>query len=231
MAKQKNYLNILDSLIQEYDLLLALCSKFFENGGMISKKDAENRGIESGFAGLDLETKGFHNTELIYIEAPLVRKTDFALAMVANMLKYSKTRVGYFSLEKSRETLINIISSIIIKDELGWSDFTYKDEMPLFCIDNLNSAHKLIMQKGIHILFIDCLEVTPCEIIIFKRLAVELSIPVIVITETTEHLKDIIEQYADLIMFLHHSDVLIIKNKNGYEGFVREVRFKRRRNG
>ena len=230
MAKQIIKLNIVESLIDWIDIAIALR---LENEGMVSKKDAESRGIESGFAGLDLETTGFHNAELIYIEAPLVRKTDFALAMVANLLKYSKTRVGYFSLKKSRETLINILSSIMVKDELGWSDFTYKEEMPLFFIDNLNSAHKLIMQKGIQILFVDCLEVAPLEIIFLKRLAIELVIPVVVLANTTNITDlyvcpDIIEQHADLIMFLHNSDVIITKNKNGYKGVVKDVCFKRK---
>ena len=77
-----------------------------------------------------------------------------------------------------------------------------------------------------------------------KKLAVELDIPVIVLAKTTRYLKDrepeikdlsvcsdVIEQNVDLIMFLHHSDVLITKNKNGYEGVVKDIRFKRRRNG
>ena len=151
-----------------------------------------------------------------------------------------------------KETLINILSSIIVKDELGWADFTYKENMPLYFIDNpdmnstdfWNSAHKLWIQERINILFIDCFELVPLEIFFLKKLAVELDIPVIVLAKTTRYLKDrepeikdlsvcsdVIEQNADLIMFLHHSDVLIIKNKNGYEGVVKDVRFKRRRNG
>lgn len=249
MAVQKKYLNITDSLIEWMGVSLALR---LENEGMASRKDVENRGIESGFEGLDLETKGFHNAELVYIGASLARKTDFGLAMVANMLKYSKTRVGYFSFEMHKETLINILSSIIVKDELGWADFTYKENMPLYFIDNpdmnstdfWSSAHKLRMKYGIHILFIDCLELVPLEIFFLKKLAIELDIPAIVLAKTTRYLKDrepeikdlsvcsdVIEQNADLIMFLHHSDVLIIKNKNGYEGVVKNVRFKRRRNG
>ena len=246
MAVQENYLNITDSLVEWMGISLALR---LENEGMASRKDVENRGIESGFAGL---TKGFHNSELIYIGAPLVRKTDFALAMVANMLKFNKTKVGYFSLEIRKEILCNNFSNIILKDKFGWIDSVFKGDMPFFCIDTpnmnstdfWNSAHKLRMKYGIHILFIDCLELVPLEIFFLKKLAVELDIPVIVLAKTTRYLKDrepeikdlsicsdVIEQNADLIMFLHHSDVLITKNKNGYEGVVKDIRFKRRRNG
>ena len=114
MAVKNIYLNITDSLIEWIDVSLAL---MLENEGIVSWKDAENRGIESGFAGLDLETRGFHNSELIYIGAPAVRKTDFALAMVANMLKFSKTKVGYFSLEIREEMLIKNLSSILFMEK------------------------------------------------------------------------------------------------------------------
>ena len=248
MAVKNYYFNITDSLISWIGVSLALR---LENEGMVSWKDAENRGIESGFEGLDLETRGFHNSELIYIGAPVVRKTDFALAMVANMLKFNKTKVGYFSLEMREEFLIKNLSSILVMEKFGWSDFIFKEDMPFFCIDTpnmnstdfLNNVHKLRMKYGIQILFIDCLEFVPLEIFFLKELAVELDIPVIVLAKTTGNLKnkepdikdlyicsDVIEQNTDLIMFLHHSDVVITKNKNGYEGIVKDVRFKRRRN-
>ncbi|MDN5343221.1 MAG: replicative helicase [Oceanotoga sp.] len=67
-------------------------------------------GIGTGFHSLDKMTSGFHKSDLIIIAArPSMGKTSFALNLASNMaLKYKKG-VAIFSLEMSKEQLVNRI--------------------------------------------------------------------------------------------------------------------------
>ena len=65
-------------------------------------------GVPSGFADLDLRTAGFHNSELIILAArPAMGKTAFALNIATNAATKSDVPVLLFSLEMSKEQLVN----------------------------------------------------------------------------------------------------------------------------
>lgn len=67
-------------------------------------------GVPSGFADLDLRTAGFHNSELIILAArPAMGKTSFALNIATNASTKSNIPVLLFSLEMSKEQLVNRI--------------------------------------------------------------------------------------------------------------------------
>ncbi|MCI8832892.1 MAG: replicative DNA helicase [Clostridia bacterium] len=67
-------------------------------------------GVPSGFADLDLRTAGFHNSELIILAArPAMGKTSFALNIATNAATKSDVPVLLFSLEMSKEQLVNRI--------------------------------------------------------------------------------------------------------------------------
>ena len=67
-------------------------------------------GVPSGFAELDLRTAGFHNSELIILAArPAMGKTAFALNIATNVATRSNIPVLLFSLEMSKEQLVNRI--------------------------------------------------------------------------------------------------------------------------
>ena len=67
-------------------------------------------GVPSGFAELDLRTAGFHNSELIMLAArPAMGKTAFALNIATNVATRSNIPVLLFSLEMSKEQLVNRI--------------------------------------------------------------------------------------------------------------------------
>jgi len=67
-------------------------------------------GVPSGFVDLDYKTSGFQNSDLILIAArPSMGKTALALNIAQHAAIYKKVPVAVFSLEMSREQLVNRI--------------------------------------------------------------------------------------------------------------------------
>lgn len=65
-------------------------------------------GVPSGFADLDHKTAGFQKSDLILLAArPSVGKTSFALNIAQYAAIYKKVPVAIFSLEMSKEQLVN----------------------------------------------------------------------------------------------------------------------------
>jgi replicative DNA helicase len=71
-------------------------------------------GISTGYEKLDTLTDGFHNGELIIINAvPSKGKTGFALSLASNIAIKQKKSTAYFSLEMSIESLHKRLFRII----------------------------------------------------------------------------------------------------------------------
>jgi replicative DNA helicase len=69
--------------------------------------DESVRGIPSGFADLDVKTNGFQRSDLIIVAArPSMGKTSFCLNLAANAALEHKVPVAIFSLEMSRDQLV-----------------------------------------------------------------------------------------------------------------------------
>ena len=67
-------------------------------------------GVPSGFTDLDNMTTGFHGSELILLAArPAMGKSAFALNIAANAALKANTPVAVFSLEMSKEQLVDRI--------------------------------------------------------------------------------------------------------------------------
>lgn len=65
-------------------------------------------GIPTGFADLDYKTSGLHNSDLVLIAArPAMGKTSFVLNIAQYAAIHSKIPVAIFSLEMSKEQLVN----------------------------------------------------------------------------------------------------------------------------
>jgi len=74
--------------------------------------DESVRGIPSGFADLDGKTNGFQPSDLIIVAArPSMGKTSFCLNIAANAALEGKTPVAIFSLEMSRDQLVERLLS------------------------------------------------------------------------------------------------------------------------
>ena len=96
---QKGYTQIKDILVENFAKLEELYNK-----------KQHITGVPSGFADLDYRTAGFHGSELILIAArPAMGKSAFALNIATNAALRAKVPVAIFSLEMSKEQLVNRI--------------------------------------------------------------------------------------------------------------------------
>ncbi|HMB65427.1 MAG TPA: replicative DNA helicase [Patescibacteria group bacterium] len=85
-----------------------LLTDAFDRIDELHKHGGKLRGLTSGFEDLDKITGGFQNSDLIIIAArPSVGKTSFALDIARQVATRSKKGVGIFSLEMSKEQLVD----------------------------------------------------------------------------------------------------------------------------
>ena len=139
-------------------------------------------GVPSGFADLDLRTAGFHNSELIILAArPAMGKTAFALNIATNAATKSDVPVLLFSLEMSKEQLVNrvlcseaMVDSNKLKtgkiEENDWVKIVealgplseaemYIDDTAGISITEIRAkARKLKLEKNIGLIIIDYLQ-------------------------------------------------------------------------
>ena len=148
-----------------------------------SLKDKEGlSGIPSGFKGLDKETGGWQNSDLIIIAArPAMGKTAFLLSMARNIAVEHKIPLALFSLEMASVQLITrmiasetqISSDKLRKGTLTDEEWTrlfhnvselenaplYIDETPsLSVFDFRAKCRRLVMQHGVKIIMVDYLQ-------------------------------------------------------------------------
>ncbi len=209
-------------------------------------------GIPSGLTDLDGITNGLQKSEFIVIGArPSVGKTALALTMAAHASINLKIPVAFFSLEMSESAImLRLIASEarIPADRIRTGRIKTTDydslmeaasriyEAPLYIVDLPNMkllelrtmARRLVLERGVKIIFIDYLTLITHENAdlprweqiaaisrSLKALARELDIPVVALSQLKREaegkqptLADLresgsIEQDADLIIFLH----------------------------
>ncbi len=86
----------------------------------LKKRNGKVTGVPTGFSGLDGYTAGLQNSDLIIIAArPGVGKTSLALNMVENASIRNRVTSAVFSMEMSKEQLVNRILSSEALVELG----------------------------------------------------------------------------------------------------------------
>ncbi len=96
---QKGYSPLKDVLVESFTQLEELYNK-----------KQHVTGVPTGFAELDYKTAGLHGSELILIAArPAMGKTAFALNIATNAAVRANVPVAVFSLEMSKEQLVNRI--------------------------------------------------------------------------------------------------------------------------
>lgn len=80
----------------------------FERLDELHKRGSTMRGVPTGFADLDFKLAGLQDANLIILAArPGTGKTAFALNIAQNIAVRQKTTVGFFSLEMSKEELVD----------------------------------------------------------------------------------------------------------------------------
>ncbi|MEG0872355.1 MAG: replicative DNA helicase [Clostridia bacterium] len=167
----KGYSSMKEVLITAFDAIEAM----YQNKGKVS-------GIESGFVDLDTKTSGLNPADLIIIAArPAMGKSAFMLNIANFVAMHQKTPVMVFSLEMSKEQMVNrILSSEAEVDNMKIrnADLTSEEwlklgqasgrlsELPLYIDDTpgLSSAElrakcrKAKLEKNIGLVVIDYLQ-------------------------------------------------------------------------
>ena len=153
----------------------------------VYSKGSDLTGLDTGFIDLNKKLGGFHKSDLILIAArPGMGKTAFALNLVANAAIRSKASVAVFSLEMSKEQLVqrllssqsNVALDSISKGKIAddeWKKLTdamtilsssgiFIDDTPGIKVSEIRSkCRKLKMEKGLDMIMIDYLQLMEAD--------------------------------------------------------------------
>lgn len=169
-------------LHRDFIELKEILASSFERLEEFVKRGGALRGIPTGYADLDNKLAGMQNSNLLVLAArPGVGKTTFALNIALNAATKNKIPVGFFSLEMSKEELVDRLL-VGQADIDAWrlktgklSDDDYKklteamgelSEAPIFIDDTPGAsilemrtkARKLKIEKNIKLLVVDYLQ-------------------------------------------------------------------------
>lgn len=107
-AEQKIFSLSQKHMRQGFIHLKSILSESFDRLDELTKHSGTLRGVESGFADLDKTLAGMQDSNLIILAArPGTGKTAFALNIAQHVAVVSKRAVGFFSLEMSKEELVD----------------------------------------------------------------------------------------------------------------------------
>ena len=168
---QKSYTPIKDVLVESFTKLEELYNR-----------KQHITGVPTGFTELDYKTAGLHGSDLVLIAArPAMGKTAFALNIATNASVRAKVPVAVFSLEMSKDQLVNRIlcseamvdSNKVRTGKLEENDWTklaetigplseaeiYIDDTPGISIMEIRAkCRKLKLEKNIGMVVIDYLQ-------------------------------------------------------------------------
>ena len=95
-------------LKQSFVHVRSVLSDAFERIDMLHKERGKLRGVGTGYTGLDDLLSGLQKSDLVILAArPSVGKTSLALAIARHAAVRGKVPVGIFSLEMSKEQLVD----------------------------------------------------------------------------------------------------------------------------
>ncbi|OJI07566.1 replicative DNA helicase [bacterium CG10_46_32] len=107
-AEQKLFAISQRSLRANFISIKSVLADTFERIEKLHQGDGKLRGISTGFADLDDKLSGLQGSDLVIIAArPSVGKTSLALDFARHMTINEKKSVGIFSLEMSKEQLVD----------------------------------------------------------------------------------------------------------------------------
>ncbi len=173
-------------LTSGFSPLDSLLAEAFDRIDELHKQSGKLRGLPTGFVGLDNLLAGLQKSDLIILAArPSVGKTAFALDIARNTAIKSKEGVGIFSLEMSKEQVVDRMlcseSGVSLwkmrtgnlSDKDSNNDFgkigdsmgklaeapIYIDDSPTSSVMEIRAkARRLQMEKGLGLIIIDYLQ-------------------------------------------------------------------------
>lgn len=107
-AEQKIFSISQDAISQDFTQVGSALEEAFERIERLHNDKGDIRGVSTGYPGLDNILAGFQRSDLIILAArPSLGKTSLALDIARNVATKSKLPVGVFSLEMSKEQLVD----------------------------------------------------------------------------------------------------------------------------
>ncbi|MCF7845618.1 MAG: replicative DNA helicase [Candidatus Peribacteraceae bacterium] len=165
-----------------------LQSRFDEFAELHDAEDKDViRGIATDFRGLDNLLSGLKPADLVIIAArPSMGKTALALNISQNVALRGGKRVGFLSLEMSKEQLVDrMFASLLgvdswrlhkgkltdeefariggVMDELSKANFFIDDSVGSSVMEVRAKARRLQMENGLDLLIVDYLQLMSCE--------------------------------------------------------------------
>lgn len=137
-------------LKQNFVPVRSILTESFERLDMLSKQDGQMRGVPTGFRHVDNLLGGLQQSDLIILAArPSMGKTAFVLNIAEHVAVREKKTVGFFSLEMSKEQLVDrLISSLGLIDSWKLRNGKLNDDD----FRSLNEAYGMLAESN---LFID----------------------------------------------------------------------------
>lgn len=185
-AEQKLFNVSQNVLKQNFAPIDSLLTSAFDRIDELHKQSGKLRGLPTGFHELDTLLAGFQNSDLIILAArPSVGKTSLAMDLARQVAIKNKKAVGIFSLEMSKEQLVDRMLCAQanvslwkmrtgkLSDNDAEDDFAkigqamgelseapiYIDDSPgLNIMEIRTKARRLQMEKGLSLLIIDYLQ-------------------------------------------------------------------------
>lgn len=182
-SSEKKIFNIMQNKNQKgYSALKDVLVDSFTQLEELYNRKQHITGVPTGFSELDYKTAGLHGSELILIAArPAMGKTAFALNIATNAAVKANVPVAVFSLEMSKEQLVNRIlcseamvdSNKVRTGKLEEDDWTklagaigplseaeiYIDDTPGISVMEIRAkCRKLKLEKNIGMVVIDYLQ-------------------------------------------------------------------------
>lgn len=107
-AQQTIFRISMRSMRQEFTPIRAVLTDAFDRIDELHREKGKMRGVPSGFHELDNLLAGFQKSDLVILAArPSVGKSSFSLDVMRNVAIRAKTPVGLFSLEMSKEQMVD----------------------------------------------------------------------------------------------------------------------------
>jgi replicative DNA helicase len=196
------------------------------------------KGIPSGYSEIDMVTSGWKPSDLIVIAGRLeVGKTSFALLMARYIAVDENIPLAYFSLDLSNVQLVSrLLDAEKIQRPDEWKrldkDVNVLMDAPLYVDDTQEMSladirtkvQELVHQHNVQIIIIDNLQLlntTPsCHSL--KDMAVELNIPIIVVSQQDDGIVSQFKDFndADIVLSVNRPDgndrdAQVVISKNG----------------
>ena len=230
-------------LKQNFIPLSDVLHETFDRIDELHKVRGKLRGLATGFVELDKYLGGLQKSDLIILAArPSMGKTSLALDIVRHVGVKEKVPVGVFSLEMSKDQLVDRLLAAEADVDL-WrmrtgrlADLQAEHDLGLIVVDYLQLMEGRNQENRVQ----EVSEISRA----LKSLARELNVPVLALSQLSRavesrnppipQLSDLresgsIEQDADVVMFIYREEQY--KDKNSKKQHIADILIKKHRNG